>query len=235
MQTIPINIISNTHTIPMTPEQIRVVEAVSPSVALKRVSEGLVVTVHDIHGEKSETVYDGIKGDPGDPGQSPTAKVVKTENGAVITVTDAEGTTTAEISNGREGDPGQSPAAKVVRTENGAVISVTDAEGTTTAEISNGRDGVSPSISVTDITGGHRITITDVTGAHSFDVMDGESGTGAVQDVQVAGLSVLSDGVANVPIATSSRVGVVYAAGGGLTIDSRTGKITTREVPMLKL
>lgn len=43
-----------------------------------------------------------------------------------------------------------------------------------------GEDGFSPTITVTDITGGHRVTITDATGAHSFDVMD--SG-GAVESV----------------------------------------------------
>lgn len=72
----------------------------------------------------------------------------------------------------------------------------------------NGADGFSPTISVTDITGGHRVTITDVTGPHSFDVMDGEGG-GAVQDVQVNGVSVLQDGVANVPVASENNFGVV--------------------------
>jgi hypothetical protein len=42
----------------------------------------------------------------------------------------------------------------------------------------NGTDGISPSITVTDITGGHRVTITDADGQHSFDVMNGEDGQG---------------------------------------------------------
>lgn len=71
-----------------------------------------------------------------------------------------------------------------------------------------GTDGISPTITVTDITGGHRVTITDATGPHSFDVMDGEGG-GAVQDVQVNGVSVLSDGVANVPLASTTDAGVM--------------------------
>lgn len=41
---------------------------------------------------------------------------------------------------------------------------------------SDGKDGFSPTISVEDIEGGHRVTITDETGSHSFDVMDGEQG-----------------------------------------------------------
>lgn len=38
-----------------------------------------------------------------------------------------------------------------------------------------GEDGVSPTVAVTEIPGGHRVVITDEDGQHSFDVMDGES------------------------------------------------------------
>ena len=39
-----------------------------------------------------------------------------------------------------------------------------------------GKDGTSPVITVSDITGGHRITITDATGTQIVDVMDGKDG-----------------------------------------------------------
>ena len=39
-----------------------------------------------------------------------------------------------------------------------------------------GADGFSPVITVTDITGGHRVTITDATGSRTVDIMDGEPG-----------------------------------------------------------
>lgn len=42
----------------------------------------------------------------------------------------------------------------------------------------DGTDGVSPTITVTSITGGHRLTITDVNGTNTVDVMDGEGGSG---------------------------------------------------------
>ena len=106
-------------------------------------------------GERGETGQTGPQGLPGEPGQdgvSPTATVTQTATGATITVTDAEGTTTANISNGQDGETG--PA---------------------------GSDGFSPTVTVTDITGGHRITITDADGAHSFDVMDGEGAVQDVQ------------------------------------------------------
>ena len=40
-----------------------------------------------------------------------------------------------------------------------------------------GEDGVSPSVEVTSISGGHRITIEDAEGVHTFDVMDGTNGS----------------------------------------------------------
>ena len=85
-----------------------------------------------------------------------------------------------------------------------------------------GADGISPTITITDIPGGHRVTITDATGPHSFDVMDGE---GAVQDVQVNGVSVVdAQGVANVPMATPTTPGVVTS--GTITVSGTTPSIT---------
>jgi len=40
----------------------------------------------------------------------------------------------------------------------------------------DGDDGFSPTVSITNITGGHRVTITDAQGTHTVDVMDGEDG-----------------------------------------------------------
>lgn len=62
--------------------------------------------------------FDGEPGKPGDPGKdgvSPTAKVEQTDDGAVITITDAAGTTTAELKNGKEGKPGQNATDEQVR------------------------------------------------------------------------------------------------------------------------
>jgi hypothetical protein len=48
---------------------------------------------------------------------------------------------------------------------------------------SPGAPGYSPTVTVTDITGGHRVTITDASGAHTFDVMDGQGGSGGSSNV----------------------------------------------------
>ena len=166
-----------------------VIEAVSPKVSTEAIDGGTRVTVTDIDGSKSFDVMDGEPGEPGgpgDPGQdgvSPTISVTEITGGHRVTVTGADGQHTFDVMDGEPGEPG-------------------DPGGP-------GQDGVSPTITVTDITGGHRVTITDATGTHSFDVMDGEAGAGSVTDVQVNGVSVLSEGVANVPLATNSSVGVV--------------------------
>ncbi|MBO5257133.1 MAG: hypothetical protein J6C42_06545 [Clostridia bacterium] len=49
----------------------------------------------------------GKPGEPGADGFSPSASVEQTDDGAVITLTDKDGTTTATITNGKDGQPGE--------------------------------------------------------------------------------------------------------------------------------
>ena len=104
-----------------------------------------------------------LTGEKGDTGLSPIAKTEQTDNGATISVTDANGTTTSVISNGingvtphidetskkwfigetdtgiiAEGKNGISPTAIVTKTDAGATITVTSGEQTTTANLTNG-------------------------------------------------------------------------------------------------
>lgn len=53
---------------------------------------------------------DGNPGAPGADGYSPTASVTQTDTGAVITITDKAGTTTATLKNGADGQPGTTGA-----------------------------------------------------------------------------------------------------------------------------
>lgn len=54
----------------------------------------------------------------------------------------------------------------------------TGAAGPAGANGPAGKDGVSPTVEVTAISGGHRVTITDANGAKSFDVANGKDGGG---------------------------------------------------------
>lgn len=69
------------------------------------------------------------------------------------------------------------------KVNNDVIITITKKDGSKTLTIVErgpaGPDGFSPTVSVSEITGGHRVTITDAAGDHSFDVMDGESGSGS--------------------------------------------------------
>ena len=51
----------------------------------------------------------GGSGTPGKDGFSPIAKVTQTASGATISVTDANGTTTATVTNGKDGADGKTP------------------------------------------------------------------------------------------------------------------------------
>ena len=110
-----------------------------------------------------------------------SASVEQTETGATITITDASGTTTANVENGLPGEPGFSPSASVTQTETGATITVTDKSGTTSANINNGNKGdpgFSPSASVTQTETGATITVTDETGTTTAELKNGKDGVG---------------------------------------------------------
>ena len=107
---------------------------------------------------------DGKSGVDGKNGVSPTVATEQTATGAKITITDANGTHTAEVFNGKDGKDGKdgtmtfeelteeqkatlkgadgfSPIANVTQIDDGAIISVTDEKGTSTATVRNGKDG----------------------------------------------------------------------------------------------
>lgn len=110
-------------------------------------------------GPTGETGPEGKQGIPGMDGQdgigiqSVEQTTTSTEDGGtnVVTATKTDGTTsTFYVRNGSQGSTG--PAG------------------------SDGQDGVSPLVSVSEITGGHRVSIQDADGTSSFDVMDGQDG-----------------------------------------------------------
>ena len=77
-----------------------------------------------------------------------------------------------------------------------------------------GQDGFSPIITVTDITGGHRVTITDATGSRTVDVMDGSPGTpGDPGEPGEPGADGVSPTVAVSPITDGHRVTITDKTG----------------------
>lgn len=97
-------------------------------------------------GPTGPTGATGATGPAGADGYSPTATVAKSGDTATITITDKNGTTTAQVSDGANGAPGAdgfSPVATVSKVGTTTTISITDEQGTTTATVN---DGVIPTI-----------------------------------------------------------------------------------------
>ena len=78
-------------------------------------------------------------------------------------------TSTLDVMNGVDGKDGQ----KGEQGEKGK----TPVKGVDYVDGKDGQNGYSPTISITDITGGHKVTVTNENGSSSFNVMDGEAFT----------------------------------------------------------
>ena len=105
----------------------------------------------------------------GSSGISPIIKVTAITGGNKVEITDAEGTKIFNVLNGINGTNGKD-----------GVNGSDGKDGTNGLNGSDGVDGVSPTLSVAEITGGHRVTITDVNGTQTFNVMDGQDGQNGV-------------------------------------------------------
>lgn len=134
----------------------------------------LTITMED----GTSYVTEPVRGEKGDDGISPTAEIEQTEDGAVITITDKTGTTTAEIKNGEKGDDGVSPEAKVEATEDGAKITITDKDGTTVTVVNNGEDGNGIKSAVLNPDYTLTLTFTDGT-SYTTPSIRGEKGEGS--------------------------------------------------------
>lgn len=102
-------------------------------------------------GDKGDTGSQGPKGDKGDTG----AQGIQGPKGD-------KGDIGAQGIQGPKGDTGATGPQ--------------GAQGTQGAKGDTGADGYSPTVTITPITGGHRITITDADGTETADVMDGHNG-----------------------------------------------------------
>lgn len=152
-----------------------------------------------VPGEQGETGEKGPQGPKGDTGATgPTGP------------TGATGQTGPAGKDGAPGTPGADGTTFTPAVSAAGVISWTNDGGKTNPQPVNikgpqGGDGVSPTVSVADITGGHRVTITDVNGTRSFDVMDGEDYVLTAADK--AEIAQLAAAEVDVPtVATTSQV-----------------------------
>ena len=196
--------------------------------------DGSTETFEVTNGVDGQDGQDGTDGVDGVDGVSPIATVSKVGDTATITITDANGTTTANISDGTDGVDGTdgtdgtdgfSPIATVSKVGDTATISITDENGTTTATISDGTDGTDGRDGTDGTDGEDGVGIVSITKTatvglvdtytilysdgttSTFDVTNGQNGSGSVADVWVDGSSVLDGDTAKIDLTGKSDVG----------------------------
>lgn len=110
-------------------------------------------------------------------GASSTITSYDIANGHRLVITDKTGTHTVDVMNGARGDTGNGiySVVKSAEYQNVDYYTITYTNGTkTTFPVTN---GVSITVNVETVTGGHNITLTDVNGPQTFFVPDGNVGT----------------------------------------------------------
>lgn len=136
-----------------------------------------------------------IEGHDGAPGFSPTVEIQQIQGGHRVIITDEDGPHAFDVIDYMEGRAIQSTILNAdytltIRYTDGTSYttpSIRGATGATGAPGAAGADGVSPDVTITAITGGHRVTITDADHpqGQTFDVMDGSGGSvSSVNNVQ---------------------------------------------------
>lgn len=134
---------------------------------VQNMASSAVETANGVKAQADAGDFDGQDGADGQDGFSPVVSVSEITGGHRVFVTDGSGTTAFDVMDGADGATGPVGPAGADGQDG--------APGTNGAD---GQDGYSPTVTVTDITGGHRVTITDIDGDHIFDVMDGTGGSG---------------------------------------------------------
>ena len=181
-----------------------VFDGVSPTVKVSVISGGHRVTITDASGSKTFDVMNGKDGSGGGGtggGADGVTFYPSIDSEGNLTWTNDGGLTNPDPVNikGQDGKDGYTPVKGVdyfdggdgqdgvtphigangnwyiANTDTG--VQATGSDGKDGQSGSPGADGVSPTVSVSTITGGHRITITDKNGTKTVDVMDGGDGS----------------------------------------------------------
>lgn len=181
------------------------------------------MTIADASSVHTFDVMDGTDGQPGEQGAdgvSPAATVSKSGNVATITIIDKNGTTTAQISDGAKGETG----ATGPKGDTGAQ-GVQGPKGDTGDKGDQGPKGDKGDTGAQGAKGdpGDDYVLTAQDKADIAGMVDVP-----VTDVQVNGTSILSNGVANLPVASNTNFGVAKVSSGyyGVGINSNN-QLTT--------
>lgn len=186
----------------------------SPTITVENITGGHRITIIDADHPNGQIV-DVMNGTDGDDGRG-IVSVEKTGTSGLVdtyTITYTSGSpSTFTVVNGQNGSPGSDGTDAYVYIRYAANEPTSDADMKTTPDAWMG------------IYSGDSATAPTTYTSYTWYKIKGENGTTPtvpVTDVQVNGTSVLSNGVANVPIAGNNGLGVVrYASGQGIYITS---------------
>ena len=141
-------------------------------------TDGTSYTTPSIRGAQGATGQDGI---------SPQASIQQTSSGAIVTVTDVSGTSTATLTNGQNG---VSPSISIAEITDGHRVSVMDAEETQTFDVMDGQDGEDGSSAYASVSKSGSvatITLTDKNGTTTAEISDGSDGYSPSANVSKSG------------------------------------------------
>ena len=161
----------------------------------------------------------GPQGPAGNDGVSPTVTVSSITGGHRVEIVSASGTDQFDVMDGTDGAQGpagpqgiqgetgpQGPQGIQGETGPAGATGATGPQGPTGAtgpQGPAGNDGVSPSITVTSITGGHRVEIVSASGTDQFDILDGTDGAPGAQGPAGADGVGIASIVAGTPVTKS--------------------------------
>ena len=145
----------------------------------------------------------------------PSAVVSQTATGAILTLSDHNGTTTASIKSGADGEDGETPTISTDSIEGGNSVTFGTSAGFWTVNIYNGTDGaagVSPTVAAESIEGGNAVTFTSAAGLTTINIMDGVPGANGI------GVTMTTDSIEG---GTALKM---HSASGFVTVNVYNGK-----------
>lgn len=168
-------------------------DGISPSVNVVQTADGYRVSITDRDGTKSFDLSNGKQGDPGAPGEdgiSPTIAVAPITGGHRVTITDRDGAKYFDVLDGKDGGgsgggTSGEDGGYYTPSVTGGMLSWTpskaDMPSVPSANVQgtpgkDGDDGVSPTVAVSAISGGNRLTITDAESTKTVDILNGKDG-----------------------------------------------------------
>lgn len=144
----------------------------------------------------------GVPGEPGKDGFSPTVQTQPIDNGTKVTITDDSGPHEFEVLNGEDGDSAEISGATAIIGEGTGKPTVSVTSGGTPQNRSfqfefdnlKGKDGFSPNVQTEPTEDGTKVTVTDKEGAKSFEVKNGRDGSAGSAAVISGASATVGDG-----------------------------------------